>query len=215
MVASAVSRAGARLLHVSSLAAREPQLSSYAASKRGGEDVVAEVMHGRATVVRPPAIYGPADRETLRLFAAAAVSPVLPVLDPRARTALVHVEDAARQIEFLAGCSKFGPFALCDGRPEGYGWAEIMRTAAAILGRNPRLVRIPAPLLYAPVAIAALDITAGKRNSVLSFGKVRELSHMDWGVSVDECALHTPTPQFELSSGFGQTIAWYRAHGWL
>lgn len=215
VIAAAAVRTDARLLHISSLAAREPQLSSYAASKHQGETLVGEIMGERATIVRPPAIYGPGDPETLRLFAAAAVSPVLPVLDPGARTALVHVEDAARQIEFLAACSKFGPFTLCDARREGYGWSEIMRTAAAASGRNPRLAHIPSALLYVPVAIAALDIRPGKRNSVLSFGKVRELSHSDWGVSVEECALDTPTPQFDLSSGFRQTVAWYRTHGWL
>jgi uncharacterized protein YbjT (DUF2867 family) len=89
-----------RMIQVSSLAAREPQLSAYAASKRAGEDAVRGVLGARATVVRPPAIYGPGDREGLRLFALATASPVLPVLDPSAtrdRKATVGPKSCALQ----------------------------------------------------------------------------------------------------------------------
>ncbi len=58
-----------KLVLVSSLAAREPALSSYAASKRAGEEALSAL--GSAlpwTILRPPAIYGPGDRETLAFF---------------------------------------------------------------------------------------------------------------------------------------------------
>jgi hypothetical protein len=67
-VAQAAKAAGARLILVSSLAAREPALSDYAGSKRGGEDAAREIFGDDLTIVRPPAIYGPGDIETLRLF---------------------------------------------------------------------------------------------------------------------------------------------------
>src|SRR5689334_21258284 len=50
-------------LLLSSLAAREPLLSPYAASKRAAEEVVAR-RSGSWFVVRAPAVYGPGDRET-------------------------------------------------------------------------------------------------------------------------------------------------------
>jgi nucleoside-diphosphate-sugar epimerase len=204
-----------RLLQVSSLAAREPQLSAYAASKRDGETAVDAILGPRAAIVRPPAIYGPGDREGLRLFATAASSSILPVLNPAARMALVHVEDAARQIAHLAQNPQSGPVALCDARPEGYAWSEIMGCAAVAVGRNARLIRIPARSLHVAAAIVTLDMLWRKRNSVLTFGKVRELSHSDWAVSLSECASSTPTPRFDISSGFRQTVDWYRSQGWL
>lgn len=64
----------ARFVYVSSLAAREPQLSPYAASKFAAEQVVAEAarvqLHDWA-IVRPPGIYGPGDQEILKLIKAA------------------------------------------------------------------------------------------------------------------------------------------------
>ena len=58
-----------RFLLISSLAAREPNLSVYAASKRMGEIALSQMAGGFVwTVLRPPAVYGPGDRAMLPLF---------------------------------------------------------------------------------------------------------------------------------------------------
>lgn len=206
----------ARTLLISSLAAREPQLSAYAASKRAGEDAAREVLGEAAIVVRPPAIYGPGDRETLRIFQLAERSPILPVLNPRARMALIHVEDAARQIAALAtisgGC---GPVGLCDGRPEGYAWRELMQTAAAVLGRPRRSLRIPAAVLLGLAAVDMLGNGWRRKTATLTFGKVRELTHLDWGIQPHERAPGAPEAVFDLRAGFEHTVAWYRKNAWL
>ena len=95
---------GARFVLVSSLAAREPQLSDYAASKRAGEGAVLEVLGSRATVLRPPVVYGPGDRETLVFFQLAGRR-LVPLLgsaevargdDPRRRPGAPDRRDRAR-----------------------------------------------------------------------------------------------------------------------
>jgi len=58
-----------RFVHISSLAARQPELSAYAASKRAGEELVgARQKELNAIILRPPAVYGPGDRGTLPLI---------------------------------------------------------------------------------------------------------------------------------------------------
>jgi nucleoside-diphosphate-sugar epimerase len=214
-LATAAQAASAHLLQISSLAAREPQISPYAASKRAGEEVARAVLRERLTVIRPPAVYGPGDRETLRLFKLAAKSPVLPVLDPAARTALIHVEDAARQIAALAESRAPVTVSLSDGRPDGYGWREIMQMAAEAFERRPRLVRIPPASLYAMALIGEFANNWRQGRVVLTFAKVNELTHLDWGVRPNERADSAPTPKYDLLSGFRQTIGWYRSQGWL
>ena len=65
-------RVTARVLLVSSMAAREPQLSTYARTKRAAQELLVAVLSPRCdwTIVRPCAIYGPWDRETLTIFRA-------------------------------------------------------------------------------------------------------------------------------------------------
>jgi putative NADH-flavin reductase len=60
-----------RFVHVSSLSAREPQLSVYGASKAKGEKLVATSMLDW-TIIRPPGVYGPGDTEVLEMFKMAA-----------------------------------------------------------------------------------------------------------------------------------------------
>jgi nucleoside-diphosphate-sugar epimerase len=206
----------APVILVSSLAARAPELSAYAASKRAGEDAARQALGQALTIVRPPAIYGPGDRETLRFFQLAAVSPVLPVLDPKARIALIHAQDAARQIVALTGrTSPGGLFALSDCRPEGYSWRELMKTAAAVVGRPRLMLRVPAMALFALAAAAVIGDGWRRKTATLTFGKVRELTHKDWGIRPDERVMEAPEALFDLTSGFQHTFEWYRNNAWL
>ena len=214
-VATATRAASAHLLQISSLTAREPRISPYGASKRAGEEAVRALMGERLTVIRPPAVYGPGDRETLRLFKLAGSGPFLPVLDPAARMALIHAEDAALQIAALAESRPPATVSLSDGRPEGYGWREIMQTAAEAFERRPRLVRIPPASLYAMALIDEFANNWRQGRVVLTFGKVNELTHLDWGVRPNERADSAQSPKYDLLSGFRQTIGWYRSQGWL
>lgn len=206
---------GARFVLVSSLAARAPDLSPYARSKRGGEEAVRGVLD-EAWVVRLPAVYGPGDRATLPLFRAAALSPILPVLRPDAQLALIHAQDAARGLAALASAPGGGrTLSICDGRPDGYALAEIMREAGAAVGRAPRLVRVPDAALRAAGWLGALAGALGAP-SMLTSGKVRELLHRDWSLAPDEWTeLGNAAPTYRLADGLRQTVEWYRAAGWL
>jgi nucleoside-diphosphate-sugar epimerase len=209
----------ARFLLVSSLTAREPQLSDYAASKAAAEAGVRELIAAeRLTIARPPAIYGPGDRETLGFFQAASRLPLLPLPGRRdARLALVHVDDAAAQIAVLAGRPGSGAvYVLTDARPEGYGWREVMGAAAAAVGR-PNLPLAPLPpqaVLGLGAAIGAFGRIGGNV-PILTVGKAREMLHPDWSARPHELAPGLESPRFDLDSGFADAVAWYRDKGWL
>jgi nucleoside-diphosphate-sugar epimerase len=215
-VAEAAGRAGARMVLVSSLSAREPHLSPYAASKRAGETAAREVLGERASVVRPPAIYGPGDAATLGLFRAAATSPVLPIPDsPGARLALVFVEDAAQAIADLAlAPAGRGPFTTGGARPSGYSWDEIAGALASAAGRHPALVRIPPGALLGAGGIAEWVQRLTGRASMFTVGKAREMLHPDWSCDpADEPPGRRPEP-INLAEGFSRSLAWYRQRAW-
>lgn len=211
--AQAAQTAGARFILVSSLAAREPALSRYAASKRAGEDAVRDISPD-ALVVRPPAIYGPGDTETLGLFRLAAASPVMPVLSPAARIAMIHVHDASAKLAGYCKSPASGVVELSDVRPDGYTWTEIMSAAAAVMGRKPRLVRLPDTGILAAGALADAWSFATRTPTIFGFGKARELLHADWTLSSAPMAEGVPSV-FGLLDGFAHTVDWYRTEGWL
>lgn len=214
-VAQTAKSVGARLILVSSLAAREPELSDYAGSKRGGEDAAREIFGRDLTIVRPPAIYGPGDVETLRLFEMASKSAFLPVLDPKARMAWIHVDDAATRIADLVKTPRPGLLSLSDDRPEGYGWVELMQTASKAVGASPRLIRIPSGAIKALAVLSKWASFVTGKDTILTPGKARELLHGDWALSSNDPIPDFPAVRYPLEAGFAQSVRWYRSEGWL
>jgi nucleoside-diphosphate-sugar epimerase len=206
----------ARFVLVSSLAAREPGLSHYAASKRAGEEAVRGVYGEAGLMLRPPALYGPGDREGLTVFKAARL-PWVPVTG-RGHVAMMFGPDAAQAITAAAltpTCT--GCYALADERPEGYEIAAILRAAAHAQGCWPRAL-LPVPALVLRVAARINGALAALRGQPAMFTaeKAREMLHPDWHVSPAELlprAIYTP--HTSLAAGFAQTVSWYRMRGWL
>jgi nucleoside-diphosphate-sugar epimerase len=215
-VAAAAAWAGARMVLVSSLSAREPHLSPYAASKRAGETAAREVLGEQVNVVRPPAIYGPGDAATLGLFRAAASSPVLPIPDsPAARLALVFVDDAAGAIADLAlAPAGPGPFTTGGARPSGYSWDEIASALASAAGRHPRLLRIPPGALLGAGGLAEWVQRLTGRASMFTAGKAREMLHPDWSCDPADEPPGERSEPIDLTEGFSRSLAWYRRHAW-
>ena len=100
MLAAATAGGVHRFVHVSSLAAREPNLSLYGASKARAEELV-DASGLDWTIVRPPAVYGPGDKETLELFKMARARPDLHAAE-RAACRSIHVDDLAQLLLALA-----------------------------------------------------------------------------------------------------------------
>ncbi len=207
----------ARMVHLSTLAAREPRLSGYASSKRAGEDAVREILGERVTVLRPPAVYGPGDRESLVFFQMARRAVVPLVGTPAARAAMIHVDDLCRLLVALLREPAPGRvLAACDDNPQGYTWRQVLGTAARAVG-NPRarLVHAPGALLRAVALGGDVARLFGVAN-MLNSQKLRELRHPDWSVGRDEQARPRGwTPRHDLAEGFGASVAWYRREGWL
>lgn len=205
-----------RLVMLSSLAARAPQLSPYACSKAAAERALAPAPAGGLVVLRPAAVYGPGDRETLALFRLAG-APVQPLAGaPRARVALIHAADVAAAVVAAARARDVaGVFELTDARLDGYRWLEILQTACRAVGSRCRPWQMPASLLAVLGRVGDAAALVGASPTLRS-GKVREILHEDWRA---DPARRPPAriwrPCIGLEAGFADTVAWYRAAGWL
>ena len=208
---------GARLVLVSSLAAREPGISPYAASKRAGEEAAVAALCGAGSpvVLRPGVIYGPGDREGV-VLCRLALSPLVPVpRAPEPRIGLVHAEDVSGAIAaLLRGGPEGAAFEVTDARAEGYGWREIIEGVAGALGRRPRFLPVPdAAMLAAGAAADALSRLSG-RPALFGRGKAREILHRDWGSSRER---QLPpgfwSPEVSLEAGLRDTRRWWAELG--
>jgi nucleoside-diphosphate-sugar epimerase len=218
LAALAATETAAPVVLMSSLAAREPHLSAYAASKRAGEDHLVAAAPGAGWLaIRAPAVYGPGDRETLAFFrwVKRGMAPV--PAGGRGRAALIHVADLCAAIAAaLDRPPAAGVYEIDDGQPAGYSLADMVAVAAAAYGRPARLVSLPRLALTTVAGVQQVLARATGRPAILGPGKVRELCHPDWTVCDRRLAAALDlTPQFDLERGFAATIAWYQRHRWL
>lgn len=201
-----------RFLSLSSLAARAPQLSHYASSKRQGEHALASMAEDMEWVAfRPPAVYGPGDKELLPLFQwmGRGIAPVLGAAD--ARVSLLYVEDlCAAVLRWLdSGQCRSGIYELNDTQAGGYSWDEIIANVSAL--RDRRIIRLPLPAALLK-SLAAMNVTTARLIGyapMLTPGKVRELRHPDW--VADNTALTAAIgwqPGFSLQQGLRRTMDW-------
>lgn len=208
-----------RFLLVSSLAAREPGLSDYGASKRQAEAEMAR--HGAGlewVALRPPAVYGPGDRATLTLFRQFSRGQAFLPRPPDKRVSLLYVEDLVEAVLHLLQRSGWQGevIELDDGRPEGYAWTDLAAIASAHLDRPVAMRTIPRGLLWLPaLANEVLSPLLG-RAPMLTRGKLRELFHQDW---VSRRQTGSPLNGWQgkvtFEQGFPRTMAWYKDRGWL
>ncbi len=202
-----------RFIHISSLSAREPRLSHYGDSKFRGEKLVATSLLDW-TIIRPPGVYGPGDKDGLELFKMAKKGFVL--LPPKGRASWIHVEDLARLLVALIPSSEAVTariFEADDGEVNGWSHHSYGRAIGWALGKPVTAMAAPKPLLQ----LAALGdrMVRGKR-AKLTPDRASYMSHKDWVIDPN---LRPPVniwqPQIKTRQGLKDTARWYKLEGWL
>ncbi len=184
MLAAATAAGTRRFVHVSSLAAREPQISLYGASKARAEELV-EGSGLDWAIVRPPAVYGPGDRETLELFKMAKLG--LLVMPSRGHLSIIHVDDLARLL--LAMAAPDAPnqqLVEADDETQG-GWTHrgFGEALGAAVGRRPLILSAPAALLKLG---ARADQLIRRGKAKLTADRAAYFSHEDWVIDVNRAS---------------------------
>ncbi|WP_213981779.1 NAD(P)H-binding protein [Sphingomonas sp. dw_22] len=211
MLAAAEDAGVKRFVHVSSLAAREPDMSAYGWSKAEGDALVQASLLDW-TIVRPPAIYGPGDMEMLELFRLAKKG--LALLPPGGHVSVIEVGDLGRLLLALAvtdNCERI--LDADDGVAGGWSHKEFARAIGAAVGKRVAAFALPRPLLMAG---AHLDRLVRGKDAKLTPDRVAYFSHQDWVVDpARRPPVNLWTPQVETRAGLAATAAWYRQQGLL
>lgn len=203
-----------RFVHVSSLSAREPDLSLYGASKAEAEALVRQSAFDWV-IVQPPAVFGPGDTEMVDLYRLAAHG--LALLPGRGRFSMIYVADLAAALLALALSDKGSrqTFEIA-GPPAALSHGEVAEMIGAALGRRVRKLRLPTSALKLGAGIDTLRSRISGRLPKLSRDRARYIAHPDW--IADPAALMALgiwTPETPVADGIRRTADWYRAEGVL
>jgi nucleoside-diphosphate-sugar epimerase len=202
-----------RFVHISSLAAREPELSTYGASKRAGEAAVNKFKSKMSVVVlRPPAVYGPGDRGTLPLLRSFTQSFAVIPGTSTSRFSLIYVDDLARIIVDAAGATRTGVVELDDGQRKGYGWSDLAQIASVCEQKSITPIFLPKFVAMPVAAIVEAFAKLTGRIPFVSPDKIEQLYYGDWVSRGEGWPLKEPVG---FARGFKTTVDWYRQARWL
>ena len=229
LVAAAETTGSARFILVSSLAAGGPSprglplqgnesprpVTAYGRSKLEAERVV-QGSRLSWSIIRPPMVYGPRDREVLKVFRLIRLG-IAPVFGEGAQElSAVHSGDLA------AALVAAGTVPTTVGRtynachPEVFTSAEFVQAIAAVMGRSVRVLRVPRMAGRALLSVTENAARISGRLTILTADKANEFFQLAW--TGDPTPLISDTgwrPGFDLRSGLADTYRWYQTAGWL
>lgn len=212
MIDAARAAGARRFVHISSLAAREPELSDYGGSKAKSERVVA-ASGLDWTILRPPAVYGPGDKETFELFKMARRGII--ALPPGGRFSVIHVEDLCRLILAVLddADSWTETYEPDDGRDGGWEHRHFARTLGRLFGRRVVTLATPKPVMR---VASGLERLLRRKNAKLTADRVSYYCHPDWVAAPERRPPERLwTAQVKTPSGLKATADWYKEQGWL
>jgi nucleoside-diphosphate-sugar epimerase len=230
LVAEATRVVGARLVHVSSLAAAGPApreapraeadppapMTAYGRTKLEGERAIKEVTGLRWTILRPGVVYGPHDRAVLALFRMAR-SGFLPLVGrDGAAYMMIHVSDLVRAIQAAIDRVDVSGETVFVAHPEPVTARALVEAIRDTAGGTAAIVRIPRPVVS--IAAAAGDAIGRLRGKPMVINRRRyaELYAEGFVCRVDRLRERLGVvAQIGLREGLAETAEWYRANGWL
>jgi dihydroflavonol-4-reductase len=218
-----------RLVYVSSQAALGPSphgtplgedaecrpITAYGRSKLAGELAV----RGSGlpwTVVRPSAVYGPGDREFLRLFQIVrrGIAPVFGT--GRQELSLVFVRDLAQAIALAGAAAPLAGQIVHAAHREVVLSRDLARAAGAALGRSPLILPLPGFVASPIVGLIGRAAAAAGRRTVVNADKMAEFLAPSWLLQVAKAEqLMGWRAGTDVAAGMRITAEWYREHRWL
>lgn len=196
---------------------KHPQpVTSYGRSKMVAEQQLTSIPELPLTIIRPTAVYGPAEKDLLVLFQMFNKGLEAYIGSKPQTLSFVYVNDLITAImaSLKPDPIKIRSYNISDGK--AYHRNELAETFKKLTGRKTMKLHIP-ELLIKIIASGLEGLTAltGK-SSVLNREKISELTAQNWNCNIEaavsDLAYH---PQYDLYAGMEETIQWYKQHKWI
>lgn len=220
-----------RFVYVSSQAAAGPSpdghlltedetpkpISIYGRSKLAGEEACWEFRNELpVTIIRPPVVYGPRERDVYQYFKQVKMGIRLRLGWRERRVSLIHVNDLVNGILLASEHQRAIGETYFLTNPRAYDWHELGQKMTAVMQRKTIGITIPEWVVPALAALAELGAKMSGKPALLNFDKVKEMRQHYWVCSGEKAKQHFGfVPVLSVEEGLQNTWRWYRENGWL
>lgn len=168
-------------------------------------------------ILRPPAVYGPRDRDILHMFRWIKFG-VMPVMGPKEKTlSLIFALELARAIVRALTSPLAAGKTYFVSDPSIYKYSDLVAFSASLLKKERIFsIRLPQPLIYAIAGATQALSWLLPNPSVVNIDKVRDLVSPHWVCNAGKIGEELGfQPKIQAEEGLRKTLAWYRAEAWL
>jgi len=227
VVAAAESAGTRNFVLVSSLAAGGPSprglaldgsepprpVTSYGKSKLASEEVVRS-SRLQWSIVRPPMVYGPRDREVLKVFRLVRYG-IAPLFgDGTQELSAIHAADLANALVLASEAPTGKTYVACH--PEIFTSEEFARVIGRTMKRSVRTLKVPPLLGRALLSVTEATARLTGQTTILTADKANEFFQAAWTGNPTPLISDTGwQPGYDLQAGMADTYHWYRKAGWL
>jgi dihydroflavonol-4-reductase len=220
-----------KFIHISSQAAVGPSqggtavdestpfhpITTYGVSKMEAEKECLDAMNEfPVTIVRPPAVYGPRDKDIFEFFKTMnnGLQPMIGFNNKE--VSLIHVKDLVDGIVFAGESEKSKGQTYFISSERFYNWKEVGDITSRIMGKKAFRIRIPEVIVYAIAAAAEAYSAITRKAVLLNWEKAKDIVQDSWTCSIAKAQRELGFKEsMTLEQGISDTVAWYREHGWF
>ncbi len=168
------------------------------------------------TIIRPPAVYGPRDKDIFEFFKSAN-GHLLPIAGFRKKIlSLIHVYDLVDGIIAAAEHPKGAGQIYFISNEAIYDWSSIGRITKRILDKWMLKVRIPHLAVYTVAAASESIARLRGKAALINLEKARDMVQSNWTCSVEKAKRELGyNSKLTIEAGIENTIRWYKVNGWL
>jgi nucleoside-diphosphate-sugar epimerase len=186
-------------------------VSSYGRSKLEGEKAVMAFKDELPfTIVRPPAVYGPRDKDFHILFRM--VQRGFYPYWGRCLYSLLYIEDLIQGILLSAEKEEAEGKVFCLSDGFVYSNDDLLKEVSSALEVEAVKIRVPSSLMPL-IAFLGEKIT---KKGIMNRDKIKELRHSNWTCDSSRAERELGfNPKITLREGIKWTADWYKIHRWL
>ena len=168
------------------------------------------------TLVRPPAVYGPRDKDVYEFFSTMTkgLQPMVGMSEKY--VSLIHVRDLVRGFVMAAESEKAKGETYFISSTDIYGWKEVGEVTRKVIGRMAVRLRIPEFGVYIVATFAELFSLFSSKPALINYEKARDMVQDFWTCDSAKAKRDFGYEQkISLEEGIQDTIDWYRKQKWL
>lgn len=167
------------------------------------------------TILRPPIVYGPHDRDVYSFFKMTKIG-IVPMIGRKKRYSVIFVEDLTNIISRIILNRKSLGKIYNISENISYSMEDIIRTIARSMGKRPLLVPIPQSFLLFLAPVYELIVRLTGMSPLLTRDKLLEIIQKGWVADPsrikNELGL---SAVYGLAEGTKLTRNWYKDNKWL